>query len=702
MIHGECMKKLGLAILFGAEIKFVAAVFAMQALSAADVCTFACFLPWIFFLICLDSFLVDWKWEKKDYIAGLLAGVLLAVLVVSLQKNLLMAGVAAAGGFFLGKVIMFLAKEWLKSGAAARVLALPLTFLAGMGLETEGYLFFQKNMAGGIAAAVALALIYFGLGRELEALCSRSRKVSCVTVAGALLFAIFSAAGHLSVYEQNMSMAWFVFGVLLIGWFLIFYVGLECFYGIISRIRLTVSEHRKKGSAILTGVITFFAAMLGFAPYFLTFYPGVMVYDAWTQMMQVLGQPYSNHHPWIHTMIMKLLWETGIALFHSENRAIALYVCFSMSLLALAIACLAGYLYSRGLKRRYLIMLLLAYILSPINGMYAINMWKDTPHGAICLIFTVLLAVLYDNLKEGHNSRLLWCIFVPLSFLVCFMRSNGLYAYVLLIPFLVYVFRKQLKSVLTAVICVLVLAVVYKGPVFAYFEVEEPDIIESLSIPAQQIAAVLSYYGQITEEEKEFVGEVIDLDEVPDAYLGSVHCSDSIKELVREKGNQQFISDHKGEFLRLWADLGWKNKYIYLKAFVDETEGYWYYRTSYVFIWFTYIYENGSGINRESKVPENVEAGVRKMLDGYEEHFWKYYGCSFFIYLLFFSAIVSLRRERGFFMYVLSIGLWGTLLLATPVYADFRYIYAVFLCVPFLAVTESMKNRAQMEGEYSI
>ena len=147
--------------------------------------------------------------------------------------------------------------------------------------------------------------------------------------------------------------------------------------------------------------------------------------------------------------------------------------------------------------------------------------------------------------------------------------------------------------------------------------------------------------------------------------------------------------------------MGWKNKYIYLKAFVDETEGYWYYRTSYVFIWFTYIYENGSGINRESKVPEEVETSVRKMLDGYEDHFWKYYGCSFFIYLLFFSAIVSLRKKKGFFMYVLPIGLWGTLLLATPVYADFRYIYAIFLCVPFLVVSESMEKRRgeRIEGE---
>lgn len=46
-----------------------------------------------------------------------------------------------------------------------------------------------------------------------------------------------------------------------------------------------------------------------------------------------------------------------------------------------------------------------------------------------------------------------------------------------------------------------------------------------------------------------------------------------------------------------------------------------------------------------------------------------------FMYLLFSPAIVSLRGGKSFFMYELSIGLWGTLLLATPVYADFRYIF---------------------------
>lgn len=151
--------------------------------------------------------------KRKDWVTGFFIGILLAVVTVALQKTLLMAGVAAIGGFFLGKVGNILFDAWLKSSMAARVLTLIPTFFIGMGLETEGYLFLQKNVWGGIAAAVALTLIYFGLSRELEALWSRSKKLSFVTTAGALVFAIFSAAGHLSVYEQNMSQAWFLFGI---------------------------------------------------------------------------------------------------------------------------------------------------------------------------------------------------------------------------------------------------------------------------------------------------------------------------------------------------------------------------------------------------------------------------------------------------------------------------------------------------------
>ena len=685
------MKKFLCSIFESTEIKFIEVIIIMLAMAVANIYTFDCFLPWIFFLICFDILLEDDKWTPRDCVMGSIVGGLLAVIVVGMQEKMLLVGFALIGGFLFGKIGNTLFRTWIGSSVTVKLLGVIFTALIGIGLTAEGYLFWAKNIWGGIGFVLALALIYLCLIREIKALYTGCKKVNTITMAGALLFTVFSSLGNLYVYEQNMPYAWILFIVLFIGWFLLFYIGLESFYEIICRIKLTGSERRRKSSIIITGILSFLVAMAGFIPYFLTFYPGVVVYDAWMQLMQVFGQPYSNHHPWIHTMIIKFFWETGIALFHSENRAIALYVLFSMAFLAFAIACMAGYLYSKGLKKRYLILLLLAYTLSPSNGMYAINMWKDTPHGAVCLIFTVLLAVLYDNMKAGNNKWILWVLFIPCSFFACFMRSNGLYAYVLLIPFLVYVFRKQLKCVLGAVVCVIILAVIYKGPIFNYFNVEESDITLSLSIPAQQIAAVISYNGEMTEEQEELISEIIEIDKVPEAYLGSIHCSDSVLELIREKGNQQYIIDNKVEFFKLWMELGWENKYIYLKAFVDETEGYWYYRTSYVFIWFTYIYENGNGINRDSKVPETVEANVREMLDKYETHFWKYYGSSFFIYLLLFSAYVSLKKRQGFFMYVMSIGLWATLLIATPVYADFRYIYAIFLSIPLLVILENMR-----------
>lgn len=688
-------------LFFCTEIKFVAAVLGMQSLVSAGIVTFDSFLPWIMFLVIFETFLENWVWDRKNRITGIIFGILLAGMTAGTsEKSFLWIGTAGIGGFLLAKAVMVLAENWMKYAKKVKILAVVFAGIIGIGLMAEGYLKLPESVGGGISSGLALVLIYLVVCQEFGRFFDgQYKKEGGVTAAAAFLFACFSASGHLSVYERNPSIAWLLFGFLMVGWFVLFYIGLNRFCSIVRQIRLTDSGKRKKVAIWGMGIFSFVVAMLAFFPYFLTFYPGVMVFDAWNQMMQVLGMPYSNHHPWVHTMIMKLFWEVGIALFHSENRAVALYVCFSMSSIALAVACMISYLYARGIRVRYLVALLLAYVLSPINGMYAINMWKDTPHGAVCLIFGVLLAMLYDDLRAGRNRKLFWFLFVPVSFLVCFMRSNGLYAYILLIPFLLYTFRRQMKSVAAAVICVIVLAVVYKGPVFDYFEVKEPDIIESLSIPAQQIAAVIAYDGQMNEEEKQMVGEIIDISEVSDAYLGSVHCSDSIKDLVREKDNQQFISENKAEFFKLWLKLGWKNKYMYWKAFVDETEGYWYYRITYPFIWFTYVNENGSGINRESKVPAAVEAQVREMLEAYEGHFWRYYGSSFFIYLLLFTAIAALRRKKGIFMYVLSVGLWGTLLIATPVYADFRYIYGIFLCVPFLVLWEIMESRSEPEKE---
>lgn len=175
---------------------------------------------------------------------------------------------------------------------------------------------------------------------------------------GAILFAVFVTLGHISVFEGKLVdyrvTGSFIGSIIIafICWVSLFYICFEEFYRIINRISLT---HEEKGGIYRirpfgVGFLSFLFIVLCYIPFFLRYYPGIIEYDSWMQMIQVLGAPYSNHHPWLHTMIIKAIYETGIFLFHSENRAIALYSCFSISLLAFSFSCVIGYLYKKRLK----------------------------------------------------------------------------------------------------------------------------------------------------------------------------------------------------------------------------------------------------------------------------------------------------------------------------------------------------------------
>lgn len=419
--------------------------------------------------------------------------------------------------------------------------------------------------------------------------------------------------------------------------------------------------------------------------FLLIFYPGVMEYDSYIQMCQVFGEPYSNHHPWLHTILIKGIYELGMILFQNTNKAFALYCFVQICMMAFTVAAVVSYLRNKGMKIKYVIFIGLLYLLSPINQMYSIIMWKDIPFAVVVTLYMLLICKMRDLSENGHVTNYNWGIFIILGFGVCFLRSNGLYVFIGMVPFLSIYFSKERKKIIFSILTVLLLGIIYKGPIFEYFQVSEPDVIESLSIPAQQIAAVVAEEGGIDEKQKEILENIIDLKKVPDAYNSSVTCSDAIKNLVREKDNEQYITENSGKLIKVYMQLFFQNPNIYWKAFVNETRGYWYHQTYFPFIWATYIQDNGMGIERDSKMPEKIEKGVRKYLDGYKNYFDTYESTGVYIYIFFICMFCAFhRKNKQWIVFLPPLGIWGTLLLATPVYADLRYVYAIYFSLPLL------------------
>lgn len=674
---------------------FAAALLMVQALAAIHSLDFRFVLPWILLLLFMGENKIPYG---RAWIGGAAGAALFSALyfVQSGMQGLVSAYAVAApaGGFLLGNLVWAQADRWRKDrDLFSKLAAGGALLVTANGLFLEGVLQ-PENAVSSVSAAVLLSVLYL----QFWSLIRRAGRGNRYAVWGALLFAFFSATGNPSVYDSH---GWWGYISALLCWFCLFYAALESCFSIADRTELyEKTDGSGKSRPWLWGVGSFLVIVAVDCIFLLAFFPGVMEYDSFQQMCQVLGDPYSNHHPWLHTMLIKLVWELGLLVLGSTNRAFALYSLFSICMLAFAFSCVVAWLRGRGMRKGCLIVLGLLYVLSPINQMFSIIMWKDIPFAVSVLLFTLLLCTMRDRAVEGKSCLACWILFVPLGFCVCFFRSNGLYVFLGMIPFLIWAFWRQKRAVIPAIGAVLIAGALYKGPVFDYFDVTEPDIIESLSVPAQQIAAVISYEGEISEEQKEFLSNVIDLEKVPEAYLGSPTCSDAIKDLVRETDNQEFIAEHSGEFLKTWLDLFRQNKRIYVRAFVNETAGYWYHKTYFPFIWATYIQENGMGIGRDSKLPESAVLQIRAYLDAYKAHFDEYLSTGLYSWVFFVSLLTALRKKsRYLLVYLPVLGIWGTLLLATPVWADLRYAYAIYVSVPFLVCLSLMKEKEGAIGK---
>ena len=683
-----------LSVNFGLLKGFIASLIIVQAMTAVSPLNFDSVLPWILLVLLMPFWMNVQKWEKQRIlwaVAGALLFTVLYGLSLTGEKGVsFYAPLSAAGGFLAGSMVPDGYGRWKKeTNRKDRIAALPMAALIGLALKMEGFLSLQdlNDIPGNL---ILFAFLY----AEIIGIFSVMRKREWWFVGGAVLFGLFSSVGHFSIFENY---GWAGLLLSFLCWFILFYIVIEKCDQIAGM--SGVFSERKINKPWAYGVFFFFLTLFVDLFFLLTFFPGVMEYDSYQQMCQVLGDPYSNHHPWLHTMMIKGIYKAGLFLLHSTNRAFALYSLFSICMLAFTYACVVTWFCAKGMKKQYVILLGLLYLLSPINQMYSIIMWKDIPFGVSVVLFTILICRMRENLMEGRSNRRCWIIFVPLGFCVCFFRSNGLYVFLGMIPFLIWGFWKQKKAVVLSIALVLGMGILYKGPIFHSFNVKEPDTIESLSIPAQQMAAVIAYEGTITEGQSDILSKVIDLQKVPEAYLGSVTCSDAIKDLVREKNHQEYIQTHAGEFLKVYLDLFWQNKAIYVKAFVDETKGYWYHKTHFPFIWATYIQENGMGIDRDSKVPSYVEQSVREYLERYKAHFDQYLSTGLYVYLFFLSLIVALKRKSKYLLaYLPALGIWGTLLIATPVFADLRYAYAIYLSVPLLICITLFSGQKEERG----
>ncbi|MDE7331110.1 MAG: hypothetical protein K2O16_02565 [Lachnospiraceae bacterium] len=430
-----------------------------------------------------------------------------------------------------------------------------------------------------------------------------------------------------------------------------------------------------------TGLCAFLLCMFCWLPYFLYQYPGIMTPDSINQFEQVLGIiPYSNHHPWMHTLLIKLFYDMGLAITGSMLVALSCYTFFQMCVLSFSVSYFINTLKQYRIKPLICFLITLFYALVPYHAVYSVTIWKDILFAAAVLCFG---CTLLRCIKKASYADL--CIMGISGMMLCLFRSNGWYAFLLCFPILLFYFRKNKKTLYPVFFAIFLVSVLIKYPLMNALHVTQPDLVESLSIPIQQVASVLCNDRKLTDDELELIENVIDLTYIKDLYVP--YFADNMKELVRA-GHPEYLAEHRQEFFKLWLSLGLRYPGDYLTAYIRQTYGYWYPDFFYLVADAEGVSATSLGVSHTPLIRGPLVVKLKEIsikLGGMVPIYGTLWSMGVICWVLIFCiGCAIVRRElQKLILYLPSAALLLTVLIATPVATEFRYVYFMVFSFPF-------------------
>jgi hypothetical protein len=439
--------------------------------------------------------------------------------------------------------------------------------------------------------------------------------------------------------------------------------------------------------------------MVCWVPYLLFEYPAVMTPDSVNQLSQAVGiYELSNHHSIIHTMIIGLCYNIGDYIFGNAYAGIALYTVVQMIFMAFCAGYVVRTLQKANIITPVIVLTICFYALMPYNGMYVVTMWKDIFFaGFMTLLAASLMRLTIRDNDEKFTAGEFVTIIIPYvisAIMICLLRTNGWYAFIVTIPFVLVIFRGNFKLMLPVHIVILLTVIFVKYPLMDIYEIKQADFTESISIPVQQIARVIVNGEGLSESEYEYVNKLMDIEQIPEVYQADV--SDNIKNLIRQ-GGLEYLEGNKVEFFKMWFSIGLKHPMAYFDAYVDQTVGYWYPDTDIEYGLADGIYDNPMGLTWQPVISGNAIIKIKEIFVKLPDIIPLYglmWSMGFMFWLILFIVALCIRSGEGSNSVIILpfVFLVLTLCIATPVANEFRYAYPIFYALPILLMTPFVYN----------
>lgn len=521
-----------------------------------------------------------------------------------------------------------------------------------------------------------------------------------------LIFCTLTLAAKYGVILGGLTSALFCVIVLFFTWFGFFIIYFYLAIWLLQSASLINITKDTYPYAWLSAVAVI-SCILGQLFYFLHEYPGIMTPDSINQYAQAVGvYELNNHHSIVHTAIIAFFYNMGLSITGDMYFGLALYTLAQMLFMALTAGYVVKTLQKAHIITPVIVIAIVFYALMPYNGIYAVTMWKDIPFAGCATIFAAALMrfVLRGNasMSSDHAEKFkigeyfsLVLPYVLSGIMLCLLRTNGWYAFLASLPFIMFAYRKSWRAMLPINAVILLIVLFVKYPVMHVYEIKQADFAESLSIPVQQIARVIALNEGLSAEQLEFAQNIMDVSKVAEVYQPDV--SDNIKKLIRESGID-YLEAHKAEFFKNWLSIGFSHPKAYFDAFVMQTVGYWYPDVSYEVGLADGIFPNDFGLERQPLLSGNAVVKIRELLFKFQDLI-PLYGALWSMGLMFWVLIctiaISIRNARyaNAFIGLPALFIMLTLIVAAPVATEFRYAYAIFYGMPLFLTVAAVERK---------
>ena len=472
---------------------------------------------------------------------------------------------------------------------------------------------------------------------------------------------------------------------------------------------ITIGDKEILSTSKFSFIISFSLIFIVNLLFLIKFYPGNLTYDSYNEISQIKGLfPLMNNHSILHTGLLALFIKFGL-LFKSMNLGVFLYSLFQISLVSLLFSYILYFMAKHKVPIIFRIISLLFFAFHPINIFYSFSIWKDILFSLVFVIFTIIIYYLSKDKDYFMNKKNI-ALFIIISVLLMYLRNNAVYVVLITLLVLFIKYRKTYKRIIPVFISVILTFFISKLLIFNICHINNYEVREMLSVPSQALARIYKN-GNINKKEKETI-EKFYTNKIGEVYNPII--SDNTKGLL----NQDYFKKHKGEYIKFNLKLFFTHNKEYMESFISNNYGYYYMNSYYPSIilqktddlgvkhanidfLFIFLLLTLISIAIVLIVLWNLKDKKNILLFGLlvpvflglsfsikdNSLISLLFNIGFYVTIIFLTLIYNIKNKNSVIYYIPSIILWITILFS-PVYAEFRYLYPLFILVPiFIGMT---------------